>query len=260
MNANVYQHFRPEEKPFIDAVADWLEQVESQYAPYLTNFLDPRQAYILETLVRENSELKYSMYGGYEQAERCRCMIYPEYYQPELDDFETVMVEIKYPMKFTKLSHGKILGTLMSTGMKREFFGDIVSDGERWQIFLANETANYIEAQVTKIGKVTVHLEERPYTEIILPKDSWTEENVTVSSLRLDTIISTVYNISRQRSKQLVESGKVKINWTVNERPDYGLDLLDIISIRGFGRIQIQALEGTTKKEKIRLRLGVLRK
>ncbi|WP_159722086.1 YlmH family RNA-binding protein [Enterococcus sp. CSURQ0835] len=260
MNTNVYQHFRPEEHPFIDAVGDWLEQVESQYAPYLTNFLDPRQAYILETLIRENSELQFKFYGGYEQAERCRCLIYPEYYEPTDADFELVMIEIKYPHKFAQLSHGKILGTMMSTGVKREFFGDIISDGERWQVFLANEIANYIETQVTKIGKVTVHFEERPYTELIVPKDSWTEESATASSLRLDVVISTVYNISRQRSKQLVESGKIKVNWMPNERPDYSLDLLDIVSIRGFGRIQIQGIEGTTKKGKIRLQLGVLRK
>lgn len=260
MNENVYQHFRPEERPFIDAVGDWLEQVESQYAPYLTNFLDPRQAYILETLTRENSDLKFMFFGGYEQAERCRCMIYPEYFKPTKDDFEIIMIEIKYPQKFTELSHGKVLGTLMSAGMRRDYFGDIISDGERWQVFLARETSNYIESQITKIGRVTVHLEEKPYTEIIVPKDSWSEENATASSLRLDVIISTVYNISRQRSKQLVETGKVKVNWSVNERSDYLLDLLDVISIRGFGRIQIQAIEGKTKKEKIRLRLGVLRK
>lgn len=260
MNENVYQHFRPEERPFIDAVGDWLEQVESQYAPYLTNFLDPRQAYILEVLTRENSDLKFMFFGGYEQAERCRCMIYPEYFEPTKDDFEIIMIEIKYPQKFTELSHGKVLGTMMSAGMKRDYFGDIISDGERWQVFLARETSNYIESQITKVGRVTVHLEERPYTEIIVPKDTWSDENATASSLRLDVIISTVYNISRQRSKQLVETGKVKVNWSVNERPDYLLDLLDVISIRGFGRIQVQAIEGKTKKEKIRLRLGVLRK
>jgi RNA-binding protein YlmH len=93
-----------------------------------------------------------------------------------------------------------------------------------------------------------------------VPKDGWTEERETVSSLRLDTVISAVYNISRQRSKQLIESGKVKVNWTEALRPDFVLDLLDIISVRGFGRIQIQGLEGTTKKEKVRLLLGVLRK
>ena len=148
----------------------------------------------------------------------------------------------------------------MNAGIKRDYFGDIISDGDRWQIFLAKESANYIVGQVTKIGRVTVHLEERPYTDIIIPKDSWVEETTTATSMRLDAIISTVYNISRQRSKQLVEASKVKVNWSVNERPDYLLDLLDVVSVRGFGRIQIQGLEGKTKKEKFRLRLGVLRK
>ncbi|MEG3032945.1 MAG: RNA-binding protein, partial [Enterococcus sp.] len=67
-------------------------------------------------------------------------------------------------------------------------------------------------------------------------------------------------NISRQRAKQLVESGKIKVNWTETLRPDFLLDLLDIISVRGFGRIQLQEIEGKTKKDKIRLTLGVLRK
>lgn len=260
MNANVYQHFRKDEHPFIDSVGDWLEQVEGQYAPYLTDFLDPRQAYILETLIQQNSELSFTFYGGYEQAERKRCLIYPSYYEPEEEDFEIILFEIVYPIKFTTLSHGKVLGTLMNVGVRRESFGDIISDGENWQVFVAKEVAHFVASQVDKIGKITVRLEERNYTEILTPKDGWTEERGTVSSLRLDSVISSVYNISRQRSKQLIESGKVKVNWTENIRPDFLLDLLDIVSIRGFGRIQIQNLEGKTKKEKYRVVLGVLRK
>lgn len=57
-----------------------------------------------------------------------------------------------------------------------------------------------------------------------------------------------------------MESGKIKVNWTETLRPDFMLDLLDIISVRGFGRIQLQEIEGKTKKDKIRLTLGVLRK
>ncbi|MGH2152979.1 RNA-binding protein, partial [Enterococcus faecalis] len=41
-------------------------------------------------------------------------------------------------------------------------------------------------------------------------------------------------------------------------RPDFALDLLDIVSIRRFGRLQIQELERKTKKEKFRVLLGVL--
>ncbi|MHC5226988.1 YlmH family RNA-binding protein [Enterococcus sp. LJL99] len=260
MNANVYQHFRKDEHPFIDSVGDWLEQVESQYAPYLTDFLDPRQAYILETLVRQNSDLEFQFYGGYTQAERKRCLIYPNYYQPEMNDFEVELFEIIYPAKFATLSHGKVLGTLVNTGIRREYFGDIISDGNRWQFFVGKEVASFVQHQVEKIGKVTVRLEARSYTEIVTPKDGWSEERTTTSSLRLDILVSNVYNISRQRSKQLIESGKVKVNWTENTRPDFLVDLLDIVSIRGFGRIQIQELEGKTKKDKLRLLLGVLRK
>lgn len=30
-----------------------------QYAPYLTDFLDPRQAYILESLIRQSTDLSF---------------------------------------------------------------------------------------------------------------------------------------------------------------------------------------------------------
>lgn len=260
MNANVYQHFRTDEHPFIDTVEQWIEQVTMQYAPVLTEFLDPRQAYILETLVRQTSDLKFQFFGGYEAAERTRCLIFPDYYEPAQEEFDIVLYEINYPKKFTTLSHGKILGTLIGTGVKREFFGDIISDGDAWQVFIAKEVHSFVELQVTKMGNVSVRLEKCDYTQILMPKDGWSEERTTVSSLRLDTVISSVFNISRQRSKQLIESGKIKVNWTETVRPDFILDLLDIVSIRGFGRLQIQGLEGATKKEKIRLLLGVLRK
>lgn len=260
MNANVYQHFRADERSFIDNVEDWLEQVTMQYAPLLTEFLDPRQAYILETLIRQTTDLKFRFFGGYEAAERTRCLIYPDYYEPAQEEFDIVLFTIHYPKKFTILSHGKVLGTLIGSGVKRELFGDIISDGENWQVFVAKEVYSYVQLQVNKIGNVSVRLEEENYTKILIPKDGWTEERTTVSSLRLDTVISGVFNISRQRSKQLIETGKIKVNWTETLRPDFVLDLLDIVSIRGFGRLQIQGIEGTTKKEKVRLLLGVLRK
>ena len=47
----VYQHFRPEEKEFIDQVIDWRINVEDTYAPKLTDFLDPRQQFILRSII-----------------------------------------------------------------------------------------------------------------------------------------------------------------------------------------------------------------
>lgn len=260
MSANVYQHFRKDEHPFIDSVFGWIDQVENQYSPYLTEFLDPRQMYILGNLVNQRSELHLLFYGGYESAERKRCLIYPDYYEPTQDDFDINLFEIIYPKKFALLSHGKILGTLVNSGLKREFYGDILSDGERWQFFANQKIEQFLIFQIEKIGKVSIRIEKRKYTEVIFPKDEWIQEMIILSSLRLDNLISGIYNISRQRSKQLIESGKVKVNWIENIRPDFLVYLLDVVSVRGFGRIKIQVIEGKTKKNKLRVLVDVLRK
>ena len=55
----------------------------------------------------------------------------------------------------------------------------------------------------------------------------------------------------------MIESGKVKVNWTEENRPDFMLEILDIVSIRGYGRLQIQKIEGRTKKDKIKRELGL---
>lgn len=260
MIENVYQHFRKEEAPFIDMVADWVRQVEDQYTPVLTNFLDPRQYYILETIIGKSMDIKLYSFGGYEASERNRAFICPAYFIPQQDDFNIKLYEVKYPTKFATMSHGKILGTLLSTGIKRDYFGDIISDGERWQFFIDESIENYAIPQIDKIGKVAVRIEEREYIDIILPKDSWTTENDTVSSMRIDTLVASVFKISRQRAKQMIESGHIKVNWTEMSRPDFLLDLLDIVSVRGYGRFQIQAIEGKSKKDKWKLVLGVLHK
>ena len=260
MLSNVYQHFRKDEHPFIDTVAGWFEQVESQYAPYVTDFLNPREAFILETLIGKKSDIKYSTYGGFENAERKCAIIYPSYFEPKQEDFDIVLYEIKYPVKFGNLTHGKILGTLMSTGIKREFIGDIITDGLRWQVFIKASMANYVVNQVDKIASFGVRFEELSYTDVIVPIDEWQLEGLTVSSLRIDNIISSVYNVSRQRAKQMIEAKRVKINWVENERVDYLVDYLDIISVRKLGRIQIMEQQGKTKKDKVRLSIRVLRK
>jgi RNA-binding protein YlmH len=74
--------------------------------------------------------------------------------------------------------------------------------------------------------------------------------------MRIDTIIASLFNVSRQKASLLIHSGKVKVNWTVREQPSFELHESDLLSIRGYGRIQIGLIEGRTKKDKIRLQIG----
>ena len=260
MGNGVEQHFRKEELSFLKQVEEWVEEVRLQYAPVLTNYLDPRQQFIVEAIVGQYDDVRYYFDGGYIDAERKRCMICPEYYEPTSEDFENALFHIQYPKKFATLGHGKILGSLMSLGFDRSLIGDIISNGEDWQLFCAQNMKEYIRQQLEKIGKVAVRLEEVDYTKLIVPVDHWTAVQTVVSSLRLDTVIASVFNVSRQRSKEMIESGKVKVNWTEENRPDFMLEILDIVSIRGYGRLQIQKIEGRTKKDKIKVELGLLEK
>ncbi len=41
----------------------------------------------------------------------------------------------------------------MNVGVRREAFGDIISDGDKWQVFIAQEVAGFVVNQVDKIGK-----------------------------------------------------------------------------------------------------------
>lgn|SRR5699024_2639806 len=255
---NIYQHFREDEQSFIDQVVDWILQVENQYAPYLTNFLNPRQLFIVQSVIGQYDTIQYQIFGGYEEAEQQRVLIYPPYYEPTPDDFEITLFEINYPTKFAELSHGQIMGTVLGTGISRGNLGDILTDGERWQFFIDTAMKDFILMNLDHIGRVNVHLEEESFENLVELVDKWETEEIIVSSLRIDVVLARALNLSRNRAKTLIKDQKVKINWVEVERPDIDVEEYDILSIRGFGRVKIGAQLGTTRKDNLVLEIGII--
>lgn len=254
----IYQHFRPEEYDFIDKMIALVAQVEDEYTPRLTHFLDPRQQFIVQTVIGSYENIKVTFNGGREHTERVRALIYPDYYEPTETDFEIALFQIRYPVKFTTLTHQKILGTLMSLGMKRDIFGDILEKEDIWQFFVEASMKDYLSTQIEKIGKVNVMLEELPLADAILTHIDWVEKAITVSSLRLDVLIAASHNISRQKAKQLVQGGLVRVNWKTIENADFLCVAEDIISVRGYGRIKLMETNGKSKKDKDKITIGYL--
>lgn len=248
---NIYQHFREDEQAFIDQVIDWIAQVENQYAPHLTSFLNPRQQFIAQTVIAQYDSIEYKIYGGYEGAEQQRVLMYPPYFEPEITDFDLTLLEVNYPTKFAELSHGQIMGSILGAGIMRRNLGDIITDGSRWQFFLDTTMKEYVLMNVDQVGKVNIHLEEKPLTERIKIADKWETEEIVVSSMRIDVILARALNFSRNRAKKMIDSQKIKINWVEIDRPDIELEEYDIISVRGFGRIKIGSHLGTTRKDNL---------
>ncbi|MFH5810957.1 RNA-binding protein [Companilactobacillus sp. FL22-1] len=252
--------FRPEEKMFIDKISGILLKAQTMYTPQLTDFLNLREQTILNSLINKYDDLFVHYFGGYEGAERVRGIIAPDYFVPKDADFEIEMFEIRYPEKFANLHHGQILGSLTGSGVERDRFGDIITDGENWQFFVFKSMSDFIEEQVKKIGPYKIHLIEKRFDELLLPKDESTDENISVQSLRLDTIIADVYDLSRQSAKALVDHGKVQINWVVNKNASSFITMTDTLSVRGFGRIRINDILGRSKNNKYILSVNIIKK
>ncbi|WP_338473246.1 RNA-binding protein [Niallia sp. XMNu-256] len=252
---SIYQHFRPEERGFIDQAINWKQFVEDTYAPKLTDFLDPREQQILESVVGHQN-LNISYFGGSDYTERKRAVIYPEYYEVTVEDYNIVLFEVKYPNKFVNLTHPQVLGSLMSIGLKRDKFGDILLSNDRIQFFCAEEIADYVQLEVQSIGKANVELFKQPISDAIFQQEQWVETMITVSSLRLDVMNATIYQISRQKSQTLIKSGLVKVNWKLIDSTSFECGEGDTISVRGHGRSKIFSFDGKSKKEKWKILIG----
>ncbi|WP_129044829.1 RNA-binding protein [Companilactobacillus metriopterae] len=250
--------FRSEEKPFINRMSELLLNAETTYSPQITDFLNQREVTILDSLSGQYEGIYVHYFGGYNNSERVRAIIAPDYYQPEDDDFKIALYEIRYPERFANLSHGQILGSLTGTGIKRDKIGDIITNGKKWQFFVIDKMGEYLKEQLTKVGSFKVHIREKKFVEMILPINESHDKVINVQSLRIDTIIATVYDMSRQNAKSLVEHNRVQLNWTSNTNPSTFVGIGDTLSIRGFGRIKINDLMGKSKNNKFILFVNII--
>ena len=252
----IYQHFRPEERDFIDQVLNWKEYIENNYAPKLTDFLDPREQQIVKIIIGQHAGIKWQFFGGTEYTERKRALLYPDYYQVHVDDFKITLFKVEYPQKFMSITHPQVLGSLMSLGLKRAKFGDIILLGDQVQFFCSEEVGPFVTLELHSIGKANIQLIELPLLEALVCENVWNEQSLTVSSLRLDTMIPSIYQISRQKSQTLVKAGLVKVNWMSIENTSFECGEGDTLSVRGYGRAKIGLIEGKTKKDKWRISIG----
>ncbi|RVT67174.1 RNA-binding protein [Niallia taxi] len=256
---SIYQHFRPEEKEFIDQVINWRQYVEDSYAPKLTDFLDPREQKIVNTIIGQNSDVKVAFAGGTNASERKRALLYPTYYEPTEDDFQLSIYEIAYAKKFVTLEHPQVLGSIMSLGLSRSKFGDILIKAGDVQLIVCKEVEDYIRLQLESIGKAKVELKLIEKDKVIALEEEWVEMSTTLASLRLDATIAAIYNISRQKAHVYIASSLVKVNWAAVENASFSCEEGDVISVRGHGRSVIKSLEGKTKKDKWRVVVGKLK-
>jgi RNA-binding protein YlmH len=199
----------------------------------------------------KNRSKTYSFYGGYDDAQRKILCIYDEniYYEPY---FPLTTISFSIIDEF-EINHRDVLGALMSMGIKREYIGDIIFFGSYCVFFTVDKLADYFIENLTMVKRLSV----KPfiYTDSIRYKHSYIELNVTLSSLRLDCVVSCVANVSRTVAEQLILSGMVTLNGSECLKKDKVIDISDVISVRKKGKFKIFESCGLSKKGKFKLKV-----
>jgi len=258
LKEHILNHYQKEEHPFVEKVIDWAEKVINTHQPVLTDFVDPRQLQIILNIVNSYMDLTMFFDGGFDQAERVRVLIAPDYYVYQPKEMGLVFFRVTGETKFESLSHRDYMGALLHLGLKREKFGDILLSETENQLVVAEEAADYVSMQLTKIAHTPIRLERIDRHMLLPPEQQYQIIHLTVSSLRLDTIVAQIYHQSRSNVTEWIMKGHVKVNWQVIERSDYNLQINDLVSVKGFGRFKFLVKEGNTKKGRIRLKIGKL--
>ncbi|RKN86875.1 RNA-binding protein [Paenibacillus ginsengarvi] len=257
MTSNIYTHFHPDEHRFVDKAEEWITRAAMFHTVKLTDFLDPRQAFIVQSLANRAEGVRIRFDGGYEQAERRRILIAPDYRDTESEDTGIGLLSVTSDdTRFSRLDHGDFLGSLLGVGIKRDKLGDILVHDDCCHAIVASEIIDYVHLHLRQVHRVNVLTETIPLSKLRSAIPTLEEMNLTVASLRLDGIVSDVYRLSRSKVLDPIKSGRCKVNWKPEEDPSKQLREGDVISFQGFGRFKLVEVEGETKKGRIRLKIG----
>ena len=199
---------------------------------------------------RDINGLKFLAKGLNENSEKKLIMIYPKNYDLSYMEFPFIYFKINGKNKFKELYHKDFLGTIMNLGIKREIMGDlIVKDNICFGVILDEKYG--IIKEIERVGNVSVRFEEIDQKEV--PKGEFKEQIFLISSLRLDSFISAITGLSRQKSVDEITGGNILLNYTLIKDKNFQIKEGDIFTIKKIGKFKFENIIGESKKNKLRI-------
>lgn len=240
----------------ISRIADKKNQALDNSMITTTFFLSADERSDIMKSFKSTAEIKVFYFGGYDDAERTVAVFVPffynvngitEYMAENSDDNPLSLLEIKKD-RFSKLSHRDYLGAIMGLGIKREMIGDIITTDEGCYLFCINSIAKYICENLTKAGRGTLKIEIKTTDMLPSKNEKYDEAFLSLASLRLDGIVSSAFNISRNAACEAINKGIVFVNSSQIIKNDAALKPGDKVVLRGKGKIVIKEIIGINKK------------
>lgn len=227
-----------------------------------TPFLSLSQQQVFYEVKGELSYAGYGMEGGASACERK--MI--RFGSPENlgydEEYPIAVIEMRPVMpKFADmLTHRDFLGAIMNLGIERSTIGDIFVQGQDREqygiLFCQQSIVPYLLENLHQIKHTNIKCRVVD-GEIALQSAEPEKLTVTVSSVRIDSVIAKLYHISRSQSLALFSAGRIFVNGIAMENNSYQLKKDDAVTVRGYGKFLYYGQAGETKKGKEKVSVGV---
>ncbi len=239
-----------QERLLLGRVWDKYEQCRRRNIPVCTDFLSPQEQSAAERLLHAlGAQDGYILWGGYEGAERRQLHFLPDWQaEPEADAIRCLRCTF---YEAGKLTHRDFLGSLMGLGLTREKIGDILVSEQSADVLVSRSVAEHLLREWDAAGRTALRVAEIDPAALNVPVQQTKLLRDTVSSLRLDSVLSVGFSTSRGRASEAVESGRVQVNWADCQKPDRLLHQGDVITVRGAGKCRLTEVGGVTKKGRV---------
>lgn len=231
-------------------IFDNIELCQKNKTPKFIGFLSEEEQALAKGCLSKN--INYSFYSGYTGGERAMLGIFAN--ESDIDFKKFPIKAVSFSLDKTKdITHRDILGSVMGLGIKRSAIGDIIINKTENKVYiiLVLSVFNMVISELKYIKRNRITLNEENLADIPEKTDNFEELRFTVSSLRIDSVVSAICGCSRSASLEFIKSGLVFINGIEVNKCTKSVFDNDKITVRKKGKFIVKSTNGYTKKGKV---------
>ena len=242
----------------IAKIEDKITQSRDGWYVTATGFLDSHEQALAKKAVMHPAGVRTLMYGGYDDAERRMLVCVPA--DLPISDEEAVdglaeVLRVTKPAISRALSHRDYLGSILGLGIERRLTGDILVRDDGADIFIVPEIADFLLREYHQAGRTEVKTEIVPVSDVIVPEARCEIIKDTVSSVRLDSVISSAFRISRSSAAEAIRSGLVSVDHIECLKTDAKVEEGAILVLKGKGKAILEEIGSGSKKNRTWLKI-----
>lgn len=245
-----------DERILMSSILDKAIRFEKSNIVSFTNFLNLNELNIAKKIL-DYFNVKYTIFSVNSSAEKKNIAFIPDYF---INDKEKVFSEHVSCLKISskaRLLHKDYMGAIYSLGVKREFIGDIIVNEIGAYFFCMKTIEDYFLLNLTNVGRQDVKIEVLDINSSEVKKLSlkFIEKEYIIPSFRVDALLSEVYNLSRNETKDKILRGDLFINDKNVFYPNTIIKKDDIISFKKCGKLKIGDEIRKTKSSNIVIKI-----